>query len=119
MGWCRGWIRCSRSALTRSAAVSVIGFPLGGFFMATLLTASPVRVETNLFINGKFVKAADGATAPSMNPHDNTTIAEVAMAGKADVDEAVRAAQAAFPSWSGMAAADRGRLLLKLANAIE
>jgi betaine-aldehyde dehydrogenase len=41
------------------------------------------------------------------------------MAGKADIDEAVEAAHKAFPAWSRTAAADRGRLLYKLADRIE
>ncbi|HUG25274.1 aldehyde dehydrogenase family protein [Piscinibacter sp.] len=72
-----------------------------------------------LFIDGRFVDAADGRTLPTLNPHDNSVIAEVAMAGTADVDRAVAAAQRAFPSWSRLAAADRGRILLKLADLIE
>lgn len=76
-------------------------------------------MQTQLFINGKFVPAEDGATLATLNPHDNSVIAQVAMAGKADIDKAVAAAKAAFPKWSRMAAMDRGRLLLKLADAIE
>jgi betaine-aldehyde dehydrogenase len=41
------------------------------------------------------------------------------MAGKADIDKAVAAARKAFPAWAGMAAADRGRILLRLADLIE
>lgn len=76
-------------------------------------------MQTQLFINGKFVPAEDGATLATLNPHDNSVIAQVSMAGKADIDKAVAAAKAAFPKWSRMAAMDRGRLLLKLADAIE
>src|SRR6476620_8782581 len=76
-------------------------------------------MQTELFIDGRFGPAADGLTEPTLNPHDNSKIADVAMAGKADVDKAVTAARAAFPAWSAMAAMDRGRLLLKLADAIE
>src|SRR5690606_27937427 len=36
-----------------------------------------------------------------------------------DVDRAVAAARAAFPAWSRMAGHERGRLLLRLAGAIE
>ncbi|WP_295982913.1 aldehyde dehydrogenase family protein [uncultured Variovorax sp.] len=72
-----------------------------------------------LFIDGRFVDAESGETLASINPHDNTPIAEVALAGKADVDKAVAAANRAFPAWSGMAAADRGRILLRLADLIE
>ena len=76
-------------------------------------------MQTELFINGRFVPAASGATAPTLNPHNNRVIAEVAMAGPADVDAAVDAARGAFPRWSRTAAMERGRLLLKLADAIE
>jgi aldehyde dehydrogenase (NAD+) len=76
-------------------------------------------MQTQLFIDGRFVPAASGETLATLNPHDNSVIANVAMAGHADVDRAVAAAQAAFPKWSRMAAMERGRLLLKLADAIE
>ncbi|HEX6707463.1 MAG TPA: aldehyde dehydrogenase family protein [Albitalea sp.] len=72
-----------------------------------------------LFIDGRFVDAASGQTLPTLNPHDGSTLADVAMAGTEDIDRAVLAAQRAFPAWSRMAAADRGRILLKLADLIE
>ena len=78
-----------------------------------------MEIQDQLFIGGRFVAAEDGATLASLNPHDNTALAEVAMAGKADIDKAVAAAKAAFPKWSRMAAMDRGRLLLELADRIE
>jgi len=82
-------------------------------------SVSPVKVQSDLFINGEFVKAESGATAPSYNPHDNSVITEVASANKADVDRAVAAAAEAFPKWSALSAADRGKFLLKLADLIE
>jgi acyl-CoA reductase-like NAD-dependent aldehyde dehydrogenase len=72
-----------------------------------------------LFINGDFVAAGDGATIDVLNPHDGSLLARVAEARARDVDRAVDAAQAAFPKWSRMAAAERGRLLLKLADRID
>ena len=78
---------------------------------------TPIRHQ--LFIDGRFVAAQSGETLATLNPHDNSTIADVAMAGRADVDLAVAAAQRALPAWSRMAAADRGRILLKLAELIE
>lgn len=78
---------------------------------------SPIRHQ--LFINGEFVDALSGETLATLNPHDNSVIAQVAMAGHADVDLAVKAAQQAFPAWSRMQAADRGCILLKLADLIE
>src|ERR1700704_3457060 len=76
-------------------------------------------IQNNLFIDGEFVDAESKARIPVLNPHDNSLITEVAEAQKADIDRAVEAARKAFPAWSKMAAADRGRLLLKLADAIE
>ncbi|BFG77022.1 aldehyde dehydrogenase family protein [Paraburkholderia terrae] len=76
-------------------------------------------MQTQLFIDGRFVPSLSGETLATLNPHDNSVIADVSMANHADVDRAVAAAKAAFPKWSNMAGAERGRLLLKLADAIE
>src|SRR5262245_13306930 len=78
---------------------------------------TPIRHQ--LFIGGAFVDALNGETLATLNPHDNSTIAEVALAGAADVDRAVEAAAKALPAWRRLAAADRGRILLKLADLIE
>jgi betaine-aldehyde dehydrogenase len=78
---------------------------------------APIRNQ--LFIDGRFVDAQSGETLPTLNPHDNSAITDVAMGGTADVDLAVQAAQRALPAWSRMAAADRGRILLRLADLIE
>ena len=76
----------------------------------------PIRHQ--LFIAGRFVDAESGESMPTLNPHDNTPIANVAMAGRADIDKAVAAATHAFPGWSRMPAADSGSVLLKLADLI-
>ena len=86
---------------------------------AVVAVSTSRPIQHQLFINGRFVDAESGATLPSLNPHDNSTIADVAMAGAADVDRAVAAAQAAFPAWARMPAAQRGRILLKLADLVE
>ena len=78
---------------------------------------TPIRHQ--LFIAGRFVDSESGETLATLNPHDNSVIVDVAMAGKADIDKAVAAAQKAFPAWARMAAADRGRILLRLADLIE
>ena len=84
-----------------------------------LATGLKTPIRHQLFIGGRFVDSEGGETLATLNPHDNSVIANVAMAGRADVDKAVAAAQQAFPAWSRMAAADRGRILLKLADLIE
>lgn len=78
-----------------------------------------MQFQTRLFIGGEFVDAVEGGRIEVLNPHDNSRLAEVAEARAADIDRAVAAASEAFPAWRATAAADRGRLLLKLADAIE
>src|SRR6266852_2582724 len=78
-----------------------------------------MQLQNKLFIAGEFVDAEARGRIEVFNPHDNSKIADVAEARQADIDRAVVAAAKAFPAWRGIAAADRGRLLLKLADAIE
>jgi acyl-CoA reductase-like NAD-dependent aldehyde dehydrogenase len=88
--------------------------------MAAAVEAPPqLEIETRLFIGGEFVDSAEGGRIQVLNPHDNSLLADVSEARQADVDRAVEAARRAFPAWKRMSAAERGRLLLKLADAIE
>jgi aldehyde dehydrogenase (NAD+) len=75
---------------------------------------------TELLIDGKQVPAADGRSFTVLDPSNGAALAQVALAGPADVDQAVAAARAAFtaPEWAGMRAADRGRILYRIAEAI-
>jgi aldehyde dehydrogenase (NAD+) len=77
------------------------------------------QVQTKLLIGGQWVDGVDGRTIPVMNPYSNELICNIAEASEADVDRAVEAAKAAGPAWAALAAHERGRLLLKLADAIE
>ncbi|HMG29893.1 MAG TPA: aldehyde dehydrogenase family protein [Jiangellaceae bacterium] len=76
-------------------------------------------MQTRLFVGGEFVDAVDGSTLEVRDPHDGSLLAEIAEAKADDVDRAVQAAAAAFDDWRLTPAADRGRLLLRLADAIE
>jgi acyl-CoA reductase-like NAD-dependent aldehyde dehydrogenase len=78
-----------------------------------------LQIETRLFIGGEFVDAAQGGRITVTNPHDNSTLAEVSEATAPDIDRAVEAARKAFPGWKRVSASERGRLLLKLADAID
>ena len=51
---------------------------------------------TKLFINNEFVDAVSGKTFATIDPSDETEIAQIAEADKADVDKAVKAAREAF-----------------------
>jgi acyl-CoA reductase-like NAD-dependent aldehyde dehydrogenase len=80
---------------------------------------APGHIQSRLFIDGEFVDGEGHSRIPVFDPHDNSLITEVAEAKAADIDRAVAAARRAFPEWARLAAADRGRLLLRLADAIE
>jgi aminobutyraldehyde dehydrogenase len=75
-------------------------------------------VQTKLLINGQLV-AGEGEKLAILNPSLGTTLVEIAEATPAQVDAAVRAADAAFETWSQTAPKDRSLLLLKLADAID
>jgi betaine-aldehyde dehydrogenase len=76
-------------------------------------------VQTKLYIDGELTDGLAGRTIDVINPADGTLLAAVAEAGTEDVDRAVDAARRAFPRWAALPAADRGRLLTALADAIE
>src|SRR5216683_2511378 len=78
-----------------------------------------VRAYQN-YINGQWVKSSSGEMFPVYDPSTEEVIAHVASGAAADVDHAVKAARAAFDSgpWRQTTAADRGRLLYKLAEKI-
>ncbi len=73
-----------------------------------------------LLIAGKAVDAASGETFTAYNPATNQAVAEVAKAGKEDVDRAVAAARKAFDEgpWPRMSPYERGRIIQKLADRI-
>lgn len=76
-------------------------------------------IQTKLLIGGKWCDGLAGTTIAVENPYNGDKLADVAEATSVDVDRAVDAARTAFPTWKALAAHERGRLLLKLADAIE
>ena len=70
-------------------------------------------------IGGEVVPSLDGATFESLNPHDNSLNAHVALGAREDVARAVAAARSAFPAWSKALPAERARLLHRLAELLE
>ncbi len=74
----------------------------------------------SLLIDGARVEASDGKTFDVFDPSTGERLAIVAKATKADVDRAVKSAQAAMDSkaWGGLAPAERGRIMWRIAGAI-
>ena len=83
--------------------------------------AKPKVPDQQMLIGGKWVGSVSGKTFDTTDPTDGTVICRVAEGDKADVDLAVTAARTAFEDgpWGRMDAAERGRLLNKLADAVE
>jgi aldehyde dehydrogenase (NAD+) len=72
-----------------------------------------------LFVDGEFAAAADGRTFATVNPATEEPLAEVALAGEADVDRAVRAARAAYEKvWGPMPGAQRAKYIYRIARLI-
>src|ERR687889_2773109 len=72
-----------------------------------------------LFVDGEFTEAADGKVFKTVSPATEEVLSEVAEAGEADVDRAVRAARKAFEKWSALPGAERAKYLFRIARIIQ
>jgi betaine-aldehyde dehydrogenase len=77
-----------------------------------------VMMEHKLWINGQWTDSQGGGRMDIENPATGQKITDVANAGPADVDRAVKAAQTAFYDgrWSGKTPAERSLALWRLAD---
>lgn len=82
------------------------------------LVEVPKEFPTKLFINGEFTDAADGRTFDNINPASEDVIAKIAMAGKADLEAAVSAAQKTQPDWGASPPAKRASAIWKVGDEI-
>lgn len=71
------------------------------------------------FINNEFVPPASGDHLDVVEPATGSVYARVPLSDAPDVERGVRAAANAFPGWSSTPAAERSRLLLRLADLID
>ncbi|MEP7224096.1 MAG: aldehyde dehydrogenase family protein [Actinomycetota bacterium] len=76
------------------------------------MTRLPVKKTYKLFIGGEFPRSESGRTFGAEGQN-------VARASRKDARDAVRAARAAFPTWAGMTAYNRGQVLYRLAEMME
>ena len=70
-------------------------------------------------IDGASCPAASGEVMTTLSPVDGSPLAQVASSGAEDINRAAAAAKAAFPGWSRTPGADRRKILIKVAEAIE
>ena len=71
------------------------------------------------FIANQFTEPTSGQYLPNHEPATGRVYSEVADGNERDVEAAVEAASAAFPTWAATPVAERSRLLLDLARRIE
>ncbi|WP_406462446.1 aldehyde dehydrogenase family protein [Streptomyces sp. NBC_01622] len=74
--------------------------------------------DWRMIIGGRRVSASDGAVLDVVSPATGKVITTIPAGNSTDVDRAVDAARGAFPGWQKTSAADRGRLLHQVADAI-
>src|SRR5207237_7106924 len=83
----------------------------------SVVHAEPFRIKN--FIDGKFVEPVGGKYLDNIEPATGKAYSQVADSGKEDVDLAVAAAEKAFVDWSKKSAAERSKILLRIADLIE
>lgn len=84
-------------------------------------TADPrLQARYDLFIGGKFVAPKSGKYFDSINPANEQKLAEIALAGAADVDAAYAAARKAFETtWGKMPGRERAKYLFRIARLLQ
>ena len=75
-------------------------------------------MQTQLLINGAFVRG-EGTPETVLDPATGEPIVEVPEASLSQIEQAVAAADAAFPKWAETTPQERSLMLLKLADRIE
>src|SRR4051794_36558540 len=77
-----------------------------------------VRKTYKLFIGGAFPRSESGRSYP-VTSADGRFLANAALGSRKDARDAVVAARAAFPKWSGATAYNRGQILYRVAEMLE
>ena len=78
-----------------------------------------IKKQYDLYIDGEFVKPISGKYFDTIDPSNNKKIASVAEASLKDVDQAVKAANKAFKSWSKLSGKQRGKYIFRIARLIQ
>lgn len=77
-----------------------------------------VKKTYKLFIGGKFPRSESGRSY-KVSSHDGNHIANVSLASRKDVRDAIVAARAAQAGWAGATAYNRGQILYRIAEMLE
>ncbi|CAN5544782.1 aldehyde dehydrogenase [soil metagenome] len=89
----------------------------------TTIEVAGVPVDTRHFIGGARVESAARAgttqTYRNTSPIDGSFLGDISRGGEAEVNQAVTAAQDAFPAWAAKSPAERGAILHRIADFVE
>ena len=79
-----------------------------------------LKPSYGLFINGEFVDPIDGDHFKTESPSSQEVLAEVSLAGPADIDRAVQAARRAYDEvWGPMPGKERAKYIFRVARIIQ
>ena len=83
------------------------------------LSRPPFKTRYDNFIGGQWVAPADGRYFDNASPIHGHKICEIARSQDVDIERALDAAHAAKVAWGKTSAADRSRILLRIADRME
>ncbi|WP_038361359.1 betaine-aldehyde dehydrogenase [Bosea sp. 117] len=125
------WLRSTLSATgeTDAASARSIATAFVDGQLATARLANPVILETKgapavsaavplhrNHIGGRYLPSAGGETFETINPATGEVLANIEIAGEAEVEAAVAAARKGQKLWAAMLGAERGRILKRVAD---
>lgn len=73
------------------------------------------RMSADLFLNGQWVEGKAG-NLDNVDPGNGVSLGRVSLATTEQVDEAIRVADEAFPSWSAMLPSQRAAIIVRAAD---
>jgi malonate-semialdehyde dehydrogenase (acetylating)/methylmalonate-semialdehyde dehydrogenase len=85
----------------------------------TVVSKSANAVILKNFIGGKAAPSSMNKFLPVTNPATGEEIGQVPLSGPGEVDDAVRAAKAAFPGWSAMPIKERAQVFFRYKALLE
>jgi betaine-aldehyde dehydrogenase len=87
--------------------------------MSTTTSQQARLEELKNFVNGQFAATAEGRASDIIDPSTGEAYARAPVSGPADVDAALRCAEAAREGWRDTTPAERSLALLRMADAVQ
>ncbi|MCJ8144771.1 betaine-aldehyde dehydrogenase [Ancylobacter sp. A5.8] len=119
------WLRSTLSATGETSASGALAVA-SAFVDSQIAAAAPAGAKGSAMtapslhrnhIAGAYI-AGSGRTFETRNPATGEVLAEIEIAGEAEVDAAVAAARAGQKIWAAMTGAERGRILRRVADTL-